>query len=322
MERSAPQTQDSKRVPTPINFSINKGYLLIIGVIISVVILAGVMFVMRPKDRGFNPPQFGQIEHQSQQYSSSLESSKNYLKQNGIDCSHENTNDTYNSLNVNPQNTNIIYVGIEGKGVYKSEDGGTSWKRKIKGITVYPYLTNKNEYCFPDLSWIYIDPNNTNRLLLIASDISTGYIDWPYGETGGIWESFDGGDNWKQMIGKEMNVASSGVIGVDPKNPNVIYYPVNPDLPTFSEAPIKESLNKKSSVYKTEDGGKTWAEMDLPMLPNLQVTRIFINPSNSNHILFFTQSHDHIYGENSITEVFLEKQHGVLESFDGGKNWI
>ena len=98
-------------------------------------------------------------------------------------------------------------------------------------------------------------------------------------------------------------------------------YPVNPDLPTFREAPIKESLNKKSSVYKTSDGGKNWEEMDIPILPNLQASRIFIDPGDSNHFLFFTQSHDHIYGENSITEIFLEKQHGVLESFDGGKSW-
>lgn len=157
---------------------------------------------------------------------------------------------------------------------------------------------------------------------MVSGDITTAYVDWPYGETGGVWESIDSADNWQQTIGKDMNVASSGVLAIDPKNPQVKYYPVNPDLPTFKEAPIKDSLMRKSSVYKTEDGGKSWEEMDLPMLPNLQATRIFIDPKDSNHILFFTQSHDHIYGENSITEVFLEKQHGIIESFDGGKNWI
>ena len=297
---------------------------MVLVIVIAAVLIVGAMFLFGPKDKGF-PPHPGQDNPQGNQNEmghSSLESSKKYLKENGIDCTHENTNDTYKSLNVDPQNPNIIYVGIEGKGIYKSEDGGKSWKRKINGIVVYPDSNDKNELCFPDLSWIYIDPLNTQRLLLISSDITTGYVDWPYGETGGIWESVDGGETWKQIIGGKMNVAGSGTLAVDPKNPKIMYYPTNPDPPTFKEAPIKESLIKKGSVYKTSDGGKNWEELTMPMIPNLQAMRMFIDPGDSEHLLFFTQSHDHIYHDNgSITEVFLEKQHGIIESFDGGKSW-
>lgn len=298
--------------------------------VLAIIILFIINILLTPPPEVFLPSNQNRIDYvqenqgNNQRYNqhSSLESSKQYLKTYGIDCTHENTNNTYNSLVVDPQNPNVIYIGIEGRGVYKSEDKGNSWKRKIKGIVVYPDSNDKSQLCFPDLSYIYIDPKNSQHLYLVAGDITTAFVDWPYGETGGVWESLDGAESWKQMIGKEMNVASSGILAIDPKNPKVMYYPVNPDLPTFQEAPIKESLMKKSSVYKTEDGGNTWREMDLPMLSNLQATRIFIDPKDSNHLLFFTQSHDHVYGENSITEVFLEKQHGIIESFDGGKNWI
>ncbi len=293
-----------------------RGFAPVFLVIIAAVVLlvGGVMF-WRGGSKNLGPQNEG---HQNK----GLESSKQYLKENGIDCTHENTYATYKSLTVDPKNPNVIYVGIEGRGVYKSEDKGQTWKRKIKGIMVYPDSNDKSQLCFPDLSYIYIDPANSKHLFLVAGDITTAYIDWPYGETGGIWESFDGADSWKQFIGKDINVASSGSLEVDPKNPKVMYYPVNPDSPTFKEAPIKTSLNQKSSVYKTEDGGKSWFEMDIPMLPNLQAMRVFIDPKDSNHILFFTQSHDHVYHDNgSITEVFLEKQHGILESLDGGKSW-
>lgn len=252
-----------------------------------------------------------------------LESSKRYLKENGINCTHENTYSTHKSLAIDPQNANIIYVGIEGRGVYKSEDKGLTWKKMIKGLVAYPHINDKSELCFPDLSFIYIDPANTKRLLLVVADLTTGYVDWPYGETGGIWESVDGGENWRQVLSGRLNSSSSGPLGVNPKNPNVMYYPVNPDPPTFLEAPIKKSLMKSGSVYKTYDGGKTWEALTMPMLPGLQALAVFIDPKDSNHVLFFTQSHKHVYNEMgaAVEDVLLDKQHAVLETFDGGKNW-
>jgi len=220
------------------------------------------------------------------------------------------------------KNLNILYIGVEGRGIYKSIDQGKTWKKSIKGLVAYPDMNNKVEMCFPDIAAIYIDSEDNQKLLMVTSDITSAYIDWPYGETGGIWESLDGGESWRQMIKGNINVAGSGNLAIDPKNNKIMYYPVNPDIPTFEEAPIKESLNKKGSVYKTTDGGISWEELKMPMLPSLQAVVIAIDPENSNHLLFFTQSHDHIYGESSITEVFLHQQHGILESFDGGKTWV
>ena len=239
----------------------------------------------------------------------------------GIDCTHENTYSMRNALVIDSDNSNIIYAGIEGRGVYKSINKGLTWKKIIKGLVAYPDSNNLSELCFPDIAAIYIDSADTQRLLMVTSDITTAYVDWPYGETGGIWESTNGGESWRQMLKGEINVAGSGSLAIDPKDPQVMYYPVNPDPPTFMEAPIKESLNIKSSVYKTVNGGKTWEEINIPMLPGLQALVTAIDPRDSNHLLFFTQSHDHIYGKNSITEVFLHKQHGVMESFDAGRTW-
>lgn len=256
-----------------------------------------------------------------QQLDPALARNAERLKEYGIDCTFENTHATRNSLAVDPSNPDTLYVGIEGKGMYKSMDKGTTWKKIVNGLMAYPDSNDKGELCFPDIAETYIDPVNTQRLLMTTSDISTAYIDWPYGETGGIWESLDGGYSWKQIIKSKINVAGSGSLAIDPKNPEIIYYPVNPDAPTFKESPIKESLNKKGSVYKTTDGGETWKELEMPMLSGLQAMVIGIDPKDSNHIIFLTQSHDHIYGENSITEVYSHEQRGILESFDGGNTW-
>lgn len=304
-----------KKIPRHLQF-------LLIGAV-GLIILLFIGGLFRAQNKYPSHGDFPKEEYGQAGQHSVLESSKRYLRENGIDCTHENTYATYNSLAIDPENPNIIYVGIEGRGVYKSTNKGSTWKKIIKGLVAYPDMKDKSELCFPDLSQIYIDPANTKRLLLITADITTAYVNWPYGETGGIWESLDGGESWKQLINGEINVAGSGSLAVDPKNPKVMYYPVNPDPPTFLEAPIKESLNKKGSVYKTVDGGKSWQEMEMSMLPGLQAVRIFIDPKDVNHIVFFTQSHDHKYDERGSVqaELFLHKQHGVLETFDRGKTW-
>jgi len=243
------------------------------------------------------------------------------LRERGIDCSFENSFDTRNSFTIHPEITNILYLGIEGKGVFVSKDGGASWKPSSNGILAYPDMTNLKKKCYPDLAKIIIDKKNPNRLLLAPADVSSGYIDWPYAETAGIWESNDGGESWHQILKKNLNSAGTGTIGIDHTNSNVIYYGVNSDPPTFKEAPIKEALNKRGVLYKTSDGGKSWEELPTGMLPGLQGTGIFINPDNTNEILLLTQSHDHIYGKNFIKEVFLYEQFGPMKSYDGGKTW-
>lgn len=60
-----------------------------------------------------------------------LERTKENLRARGIDCTFENEHTTKNSLAIDPVNTNILYVGIEGKGIYKSSDGGKSWKTML-----------------------------------------------------------------------------------------------------------------------------------------------------------------------------------------------
>ncbi len=250
-----------------------------------------------------------------------LERTKENLKTKGIDCFFENDHTTKNSLAIDPKNTNILYVGIEGRGIYKSTDGGGTWSKKSKGIIAYPDEKNLPQLCPPDPNRIVIDPANTQRLLLSPGDISTGYVDWPYGETGGIWESLDSAESWHQILKENLNAAGTS-LALDPQDPQIIYFGINSDPATFNEAPIKESLNKKGVLYKTIDGGDTWEELGTGMIPGLQASGIFIEPKNSQNILLLTQAHYHEYGENYIQEIFSYEQFGPMKSADGGKTWV
>ncbi|HLD80907.1 MAG TPA: hypothetical protein VJA40_02805 [archaeon] len=244
------------------------------------------------------------------------------LREYGIDCSFENANDTRNSLAIDPSNPDTLYVGVEGKGVFKSTDGGSTWNSSSNGILAYPDMASPGQKCYPDMAKMVIDPRDTQRVLLAAADVSTGFIDWSYAETAGIWETLDGGESWHQLITDlTVNAAGTGALALDPGNSDVIYYGVNTDPPTFKEAPVKETLNRNGPLYKSVDNGRTWKEVESGMLPGIQATGVFVNPKDSLELVLLTQAHDHVYHETYIDEVFSRTQLGPMKSGDGGKTW-
>lgn len=82
------------------------------------------------------------------------------------------TDDNYvSAIAVHPDNSNIVYAGtgmVEGS-IYKSEDGGTTWKKKLEGIAL------PRQFAF--------DPRNPDQLYVAT-------------EGCGIYRSNDGGETW------------------------------------------------------------------------------------------------------------------------------
>ncbi len=178
------------------------------------------------------------------------------------------------ALAVDPTNPKIVYLGIDGDptpgnpaqtggGVFKSEDGGYTWKQ----------LANQ-----PGSRRMYyglaIDPTNTQRLIWGACNTGGGvYISEDGGESwthslkqdswifnvhatadgtlyaGGnnLWTSTDHGKTWKQLT----KLTGRSVVGieVDPRNPKAIW---------ISAVTWDGSAN--GDVYKSLDGGATWTD--------------------------------------------------------------
>ena len=101
------------------------------------------------------------------------------------------------SLIINPQNTNILYVGT-GQGVFKSTNGGNSWSLASNGLTNLI------------VGSLAIDPQNPNTLYA--------------GTREGVFKSIDGGDNWVPKntvfpIGQQPVLS----MAINPENPSTIY---------------------------------------------------------------------------------------------------
>ena len=166
---------------------------------------------------------------------------------------------------IDPNNSNIVYADMwagrqgpwengawNGKesGLFKSTDGGTTWKKLTNGLPTTEQGLGRIGFC--------IAPSNSNRL----------YATVDAGKYGGVYRSDDAGENWvninadERLWGRGSDFAE---VKADPKNADIVY----------TAAVV---------VWKSMDGGKTWAAFrGAPGGDDYH--RIWINPDNTNIML-------------------------------------
>ena len=172
---------------------------------------------------------------------------------------------------VHRDNPDIVYVGALGsawgpneeRGVYKTTDGGKTWKRVL-------YINDQT-----GVADLVVDPSNPNKI--IAAMWEFGRKPWVFnsgGKGSGLHISYDGGENWKQITEKEgLPEGDLGRIGIAiaPSKPNIVY--------ALVEA-------KKNALYKSTDGGHKWkmiADKNVGNRP-FYYAEIYVDPKNENRI--------------------------------------
>lgn len=137
----------------------------------------------------------------------------------------------------NPGGGSITYGG---NGVYRSTDGGTTWRRvglKSAGT----------------IGRIAIDPTNSRRIWVAVS----GNLFVPGGKRG-VYESTDGGNTWKRSFAPPNSTTGAADIAVDPKNPAHVVAGLWDHL---RKPDKRRYTGVGSGVWQTRDGGKTWQRL-------------------------------------------------------------
>jgi photosystem II stability/assembly factor-like uncharacterized protein len=154
------------------------------------------------------------------------------------------------ALAVAPSDPKTIYVGSgeglqrpdlsTGDGVYKSTDGGKTWK----------HLGLRDGL---QISAIIVDPTNPDRVFVAV-------LGHPYGANAerGVFRSTDGGNNWEKVLYKDENTGAIA-LAFDPTNPQVIYA----NLWAARQGPWEngEWQGPNSGLFKSTDGGTTWRQL-------------------------------------------------------------
>jgi photosystem II stability/assembly factor-like uncharacterized protein len=170
---------------------------------------------------------------------------------------------------LDPSNPEIVWVGTGenvggrhvafGDGVYKSDDGGASWKN----------MGLKNSQ---HISEIIVDPTDSNTVYVA----SQGPL-WSAGGDRGLFKTTDSGATWTNVLSEGEWTGVTDVV-VDSRDPQVLYAATWQHHRTV--AAVIDG-GPETGLYKTEDGGSNWTRLKkgLPK-GNMGKIGLAISPQN------------------------------------------
>ncbi|MCH7684805.1 MAG: sialidase, partial [Gemmatimonadetes bacterium] len=210
------------------------------------------------------------------------------------------------ALAVAPSDPAIVWAGTGephirsnvslGTGVYKSTDGGESWRHM--GLA-WPSRTSR----------IVIHPTNPDIVYVAALGHSHG----PQRERG-IFRTMDGGETWEHVLFVDENTGASS-LEMDPNNPRILFAGMwQIEIHTWG----RESGGPGSGIHMSRDGGDSWTKLEgngLPLLPVGKVD-ICLTPANSSRVYALIETGDGVPWHGQETE-----SGELWRSDDGGHNW-
>jgi photosystem II stability/assembly factor-like uncharacterized protein len=199
------------------------------------------------------------------------------------------------AVTIDPTNENVVWVGTGeanprndvsyGDGIYKSTDGGKTWKNLGLSSTW-------------SISRILVDPKNPDHVI-------AGAFGDPFKDSTdrGVYVTNDGGKTWKQSlyVGPQTGAAE---LAMDPNDPSIVYA----SMWQFRRLPWTfHSGGPDDGIWRSMDGGNTWTRLTGHGLPTGYMGRsaVAIAPSDSKRIY-----------------ALIEAKGGIVwRSDDGGRNW-
>ena len=99
-------------------------------------------------------------------------------------------------------------------------------------------------------------PAPGGRVVAVAGHPTEPMVFYFGAVAGGVWKTTDGGTYWENVSDGYFRTAAIGALAVAESDPNVVYAGTG-------EATIRIDVSYGDGVYRSTDGGKTWAHVGL-----------------------------------------------------------
>ena len=193
-------------------------------------------------------------------------------------------------IRIDPSNPDIVYVAAQGKypsptqerGIYKSVDGGSTWKKVL-------YV---NEFT----GGVELAMDYNNPLVLYAAMWHHQRTPWKMisgGEGSGLYKSVDGGETWNRLETGLPKALGKMAVSVSRSNPDKVYALIESDTQT-----------DQSGLYVSNNAGASWSQVSGDNRLTQRAwyyIEVFADPNNENTVYVLSAP--------------------ALRSEDGGKTW-
>lgn len=206
------------------------------------------------------------------------------------------TSSSVGAVAVAETNPDVVYIGMgevqlrgsitQGDGVYKSADGGKTWR----------HLGLKETQA---IARIRVHPTDPNIVYVAA-------LGHPYGdnEERGVFRSTDGGNTWEKVLYVSDKAGAVDLI-IDRTNPKVIYATT---WQVYRKAWKMWGGGPDCKLWKSVDGGDNWIDLtDNPGMPEGPIGKIGVTVSPAN--------------PDRVWAIVEANEGGVFRSDDGGWTW-
>lgn len=184
------------------------------------------------------------------------------------------------NIAVDPHNSDVIWLGAGeanarnsvsfGDGVYKTLDGGKTWRNLGLRDTHH-------------ISRIVVNPLNTQTAYVCALGHNTGP-----NEERGVFMTADGGESWKKVLYIDADHGCADM-DIDQNNPNILYA----TMWKFLRRPwMFTSGSEKTGVFRSLDGGRTWTQLKAGLPKNFGRVGVRVAASNSNVVYVVGESNE------------------------------
>lgn len=232
---------------------------------------------------------------------------------------------------IHPTNPEIVYVAAQGalygpnkeRGIYKSNDGGKSWKQ----VLFINELTGCSELSmdmnFPDILYATMWEHQRKPWKVISG-----------GKGSGVYKSMDGGDTWKKIEEGLPKEKGKMAISVCRANSDIVYCLVESD-----------SQKDKGGLFKSYNRGKKWSRVsgdNRLTQRSWYYTEVFADPEDENTVYVMSAPalrsvdggsswqrirgthgdfHDLWINPSDNSNMVIANDGGAAISFNSGKHW-
>jgi photosystem II stability/assembly factor-like uncharacterized protein len=190
-----------------------------------------------------------------------------------------------------PSQPHTFYFGATGGGVWKTEDAGANWRNVSDGFIAEGSI-GAVEVAASDPNVVYVGTGSDG----LRSNVSPGR---------GVYRSGDAGRTWAHA--GLPNAGQIGAVRADPRDANVAYV-----------AALGNAFrpNAERGVYKTTDGGRTWARV-LFVSDSTGAVDVELQPGNPDVVYASMWRAE----RKPWTIVSGAREGGIYKSTDAGRTW-